>query len=439
MTKQANEFVTECKSSLARGVAVASDLLVDRAVGCYVYMTDGQAYLDLASGIGVTSTGHCHPTVVKAVQEQAAKISHAQVNMFYHQPMLQLVQRLRSKVPPSLDTFFFWNSGSEAVEAAVKLARQATNKQNIIVFSGGHHGRTIGAMALTSSKSIFSAGFGPLMSGVHTVDFPYEFRCPAKDHAPCHTGQHCVDETLRQLELLLQQRTAPEETAAILLEPVLGEGGYVPAPPGFFQALRTFCDRHNILMIVDEVQTGFGRTGKMFAIEHWPGVEPDILVMAKGIASGYPLSAIVSRKALMDQQPPGSMGGTYAGNAVACAAALATLDVFEEERLLENVNQRSEQMFKELREKIPPLLPESIQLDIRGLGLMIGLEFRNAPTGFATRITKEAREQHHMIIITASVYETLRMIPPLIISESEVTDAINRLAESIRAAVQAMV
>ncbi|KAI8334622.1 pyridoxal phosphate-dependent transferase, partial [Chlamydoabsidia padenii] len=395
---------------LGKGITVASDLVVDRAQQCIITMTNGQDYLDMTSGIGVASTGHCHPTVVKAVQEQVSKMSHAQINLFYHTPLLTLMDRLRPYTAP-LDTFCFNNSGSEAVESAVKLARHATKKQNIIVFNGGHHGRTIGALALTGSKTMFSAGFGPLMSGVYYVDYPYPFRCPAAAFEG-HDSDHCVKEVMRQLETLLKQRCHPDDTAAVLIEPVLGEGGYVPAPKGFFQALRSFCDKYKILMIADEVQTGFGRTGKMFAIEHWDTV-PDILVMAKGIASGYPLSGIVAKRELMDLQPPGSMGGTFVGNIVSVAAAVATLDVFEQEHILQNVQDQSTQAFTLLSQRLQQVPASLGPIDIRGLGLMIGLEFAGAPPGFAAKVVQHARDHEHLLLLTASIYETIRLIPPL--------------------------
>ncbi|KAI8073944.1 pyridoxal phosphate-dependent transferase [Gongronella butleri] len=426
-------LVHETKDHLGHGIAVASDLLVDHASGCQVYMTNGQAYLDLTSGIGVTSTGHCHPTVVKAVQAQACKISHSQINMFYSQPLLTLIQRLK-RYTGSLDTFCFNNSGSEAVESAIKLARHATKRPNIIVFEGGHHGRTLGALALTGSTTIFSAGFGPLMSGVYYVSYPNPFHCSSKAR-PGHTNEHCIQFVMNQLDNLFKQRCPPNDVAAILIEPVLGEGGYVPAPPGFFQCLRAVCDAHGILLIADEVQTGFGRTGRMFAMEHW-GVEPDILVMAKGIASGYPLSAIAARKALMDTQPSGSMGGTYVGNVIACAAAVATLTVFEQEKLLSNVQARSAELLLRLRDELPHVLPSTIEVDIRGLGLMVGLEFAGAPVGFAERVTQYARDNHRLLLLTASIYETLRLIPPLIIDQTTLDDAITRLIAAVQDVVQ---
>ncbi|CAO3608396.1 unnamed protein product [Mucor hiemalis] len=350
--------------------------------------------------------------------------------------MLDLIDGLLPKMPsPKLDTFFFWNSGSEAVEAAVKVARHATKKQNIIVFQGSYHGRTFGTMALTTSKTIYSAGFSPLMPGVHVAPYPYFQQWAAHKADPeKFTAEWCGEEALHQLELLLKQRSDPKDTAAILIEPVQGEGGYVVPPQNFLKGLRKICDKHNILLIADEVQSGFGRTGKMFAVEHFD-VVPDILVMAKGIASGYPLSCIVSRKDIMDLQPPGSMGGTYAGNAISCAAAKATLQVFEDEKLLDNCNARSEQFFSGLKSKIPALLPEGITVDIRGKGLMIGVEFMGVPYGFANSVASEALKLD-TILLTTSIYETLRLIPPLNITKEETDLALEKVVASVAAAVE---
>ncbi|CAO3646254.1 unnamed protein product [Cunninghamella blakesleeana] len=424
------------KRHIARGIGRSTELVIEKAKGTYVWSVEGKKYLDLTTGIGVTNTGHCHPTVVKAVQDQAANLSHGQVNIFFQKPMLDLIEGLTPKMPhPSLDTFFFWNSGSEAVEAAVKLARHATKKQNIIVFQGSYHGRTMGTMALTTSKTIYGKGFGPLMPGVHVCAYPYfqQWACHQADPVK-FDADWCGKEALHQLELVLKQRSDPEDTAAVLIEPVQGEGGYVVPPKNFMQGLREICDKNNILLICDEVQSGFGRTGKMFAVEHFD-VRPDIMVMAKGIASGYPLSGIVSRKELMDTQAPGSMGGTYSGNAIACAAANATLKVFEEENILENCNARSEQFFSTLREKVPSLLPKDIKVDIRGLGLMIGIEFLNAPKGFANDVAQEAFKLD-TIVLTTSIYETLRLIPPLNITKEETDLALERIVASIEAAAK---
>ncbi|KAI7896109.1 pyridoxal phosphate-dependent transferase [Mucor mucedo] len=430
------KFVQFGKTHIARGIGRSTELVIDKAKGTYVYAVDGKKYLDLSTGIGVTNTGHCHPTVVKAVQEQAGNLAHGQVNIFFQKPMLELIEGLLPRMPsPKLDTFFFWNSGSEAVEAAIKVARHATKKQNIIVFQGSYHGRTFGTMALTTSKTIYAAGFSPLMPGVHVAPYPYFQQWSAHKADPeKFDADWCGDEALHQLELLLKQRSDPEDTAAILIEPVQGEGGYVVPPKNFLAGLRKICDKHNILLICDEVQSGFGRTGKMFAVEHF-GIVPDILVMAKGIASGYPLSAIVSRKEIMDKQPPGSMGGTYSGNAIACAAAKATLQVFDDEKLLDNCNVRSEQFFKGLRSKIPALLPEGVTCDIRGKGLMIGIEFMGVPKGFANNVATEALNLD-TILLTTSIYETLRLIPPLTITEEETNLALERVVASVAAAVE---
>ncbi|KAI9365773.1 pyridoxal phosphate-dependent transferase [Pilaira anomala] len=424
------------KKHIARGIGRSTELVISKAKGTYVYTVEGKKYLDLSTGIGVTNTGHSHPTVVKAVQEQAANLVHGQVNIFFQKPMLDLIQGLLPRMPsPKLDTFFFWNSGSEAVEAAVKIARHATKKQNIIVFQGSYHGRTFGTMALTTSKTIYSAGFSPLMPGVHVAPYPYFQQWAAHKADPKKfDADWCGEEALQQLELCLKQRSDPQDTAAILIEPIQGEGGYVVPPKNFLAGLRKICDKHNILLICDEVQSGFGRTGKMFAVEHFD-VVPDILVMAKGIASGYPISAVVSRKEIMDKQPPGSMGGTYSGNAISCAAANATLKVFDDEDLLKNCNVRSEQFFKGLKSKLPGLLPEGVTCDIRGKGLMIGIEFMGVPYGFASSVASEALK-NDTILLTTSIYETLRLIPPLNITEEETDLALERVTASVAAAVE---
>src|SRR5512141_2480032 len=338
--------------------------VADRAEGSYIYTSDGRKLLDFTCGIGVTNTGHCHPKVVEAIREQAGLFVHAQANIVIHKPMLQLIEELRTIVPPSIDGFFFSNSGAEAVEGAVKLARAATGKQNVIVFSGSFHARTAGTMALTTSKTIYRAGFGPLPSGVFVAPFPYAFRLGMSD-------EQASAYALEQLEYLLASQTAPRETAAILIEPVLGEGGYVVPPVSFMKGLREICDRHGILLIFDEVHSGFGRTGKWFALEHF-GVVPDIITAAKGLASGMPLSGVFSRTDLMKKWETGSHGGTYGGNAVACAAGVASIQAMREENMLANAAERGIQLMTGLRK----FQEEYSQIgDVRGKGLMIGTEF----------------------------------------------------------------
>ena len=330
---------------------------------------------------------------------------------------------------PSLDTFFFWNSGSEAVEAAVKLARQATKKQNIVVMQGSYHGRTFGTMAMTRSKTVYGQNYGPLMPGVFAVPFPYCKQCSIATHSEGRFNyENCCMDPVLQLELLLKRETAPSDTAAIFIETVLGEGGYVPPPKGYLERVREICDKNGILMVIDEVQCGFGRTGKMFAIEHF-GVRPDILVMAKGIANGFPLSGIVSRKELMDTQKPGSMGGTYAGNAVACAAAVAVAKAFREERILENVNARGAELRGVLdAAKEDPKTGKMIY-DVRGLGLMLALECMPGK-GYASKIQTKCMEKD-MLLLTTSIYDTLRFIPPLNITKEDMARGCEIIKEAI--------
>lgn len=391
--------------------------VIERGEGAYLYMDDGSRYLDFTCGIGVTNTGHCHPRVVEAVQAQAAKLLHGQMNIHYHQPVLQLVEALQGIVPPHLDGFFFSNSGAEAIEGAVKLARAATGRPNVIVFQGSFHGRTVGTMSLTTSKTIYRAGYQPLMPGVFVAPFPYGYRY---GWSPDQTRDWC----LAELDHLLHTQTAPDETAAILIEPVLGEGGYVVPPPGFLEGLREIADQHGILLIFDEIQSGFGRTSKWFGFEHW-GAQPDIVVIAKGLASGLPLSGVLAPLSLMEKWPAGSHGGTYGGNVVACAAAAATIAVIQDEKLLDNAAERGLQLVSGLR-----ALQEEFPLigDVRGLGLMVGVEFSKAdgkPAKEAAGGVVNACIENNLLLLTCGTYgNTVRFIPPLIASESQINDAL---------------
>eukprot|EP00462_Mataza_sp_D1_P005539 CAMPEP_0175120988 /NCGR_PEP_ID=MMETSP0087-20121206/921_1 /TAXON_ID=136419 /ORGANISM="Unknown Unknown, Strain D1" /LENGTH=402 /DNA_ID=CAMNT_0016402485 /DNA_START=83 /DNA_END=1292 /DNA_ORIENTATION=- len=389
-------------------------MMMTRGEGCYVYDEHGNKHLDFTSGIGVTGTGHCHPTVVKAVQRQAESLAHGQVNIAFHEPMLRLIERLLPVTPEGLDSFFFWNSGAEAVEAAVKIARAFTGRPNIVVQQGGYHGRTFGTMALTTSKAELLTPLG----GVFVMPSPYSTHlgCPGM------SGQDMADFCISQLQLLLAQQTAPGETAAVLVEPVLGEGGYVFPPSSYLQQLKAVCEQHGMLLIADEVQSGFGRTGKMFAVEHY-GVVPDLLVMAKGLASGYPLSGVAGRQEVMHSLEGGSLGGTYAGNAVACAAAVATLDVFEQEGVLANVQARGRQLVSGLH-RIADKHPASCVKEIRGKGLMVGMEFDSKGRGHVGKHIAEECRKNNMLLLTTSIFDTIRFIPALTVSEEEVNQAL---------------
>jgi len=406
------------------------NFVADHAEGSYIYTDDGRKFLDFTCGIGVTNTGHCHPKVVEAIREQAGNFIHAQANIVIHKPMLQLVEELRKITPPSIDSYFFANSGAEALENAVKLARVATGRQNVIVFSGSFHGRSSGTMALTTSKTVYRTGFGPLPSGVFVSPFPYAFRLKM-------TEAEASEYALEQLEHLLASQTAPKETAAILIESVLGEGGYVVPPKSFMKGLREICDRHNILLIFDEVQSGFGRTGKWFAFEHFE-VEPDIITAAKGIASGMPLSGVFASTDLMLKLDVGSIGGTYGGNAIACAAGVATIRAMREENMLENATERGIQLMTGLRK----FQEEYSQIgDVRGKGVMIGTEFVvDGRADKAKPMVKEIihrAEEKGLLLLSCGTYDnTLRWIPPINVTSEQINDGLRIFGESLREVVK---
>jgi len=406
------------------------NFVADRAEGSYIYTEDGRKLLDFTCGIGVTNTGHCHPKVVEAIREQAGLFLHAQANLVIHKPMLQLIEELRTIVPPSIDSFYFANSGAEAVENAIKIARIATGRQNVIVFSGSFHGRTAGTMVLTTSKTVYRTGFGPLPSGVFVAPFPYAFRLKM-------TEAEASEYALEQLEYLLASQTAPKETAAILVESVLGEGGYVVPPKSFMKGLREICDRHKIMLIFDEVQSGFGRTGKWFAFEHFE-VVPDIITAAKGLASGMPLSGVFTRTDIMLKLDVGSIGGTYGGNAVACAAGVATIHALRDDKMLENAQERGIQLMTGLR-KYQEEYPEIG--DVRGLGLMIGTEFIvDGRADKAKQLVKDvihAAEEKGLLLLSCGTYDnTLRWVPPLNATSEQINDGLKIFGESLKEVIK---
>ena len=383
-----------------------------RGEGVYLYDADGNRYMDFTSGIGVTNTGHAHPKVVRAIQQQAEKLIFGQMNIVIPPPAVALAEGLNRVTPDPIDTFFFSNSGAEAVEASVKLARQATGKRNIIVFQGSFHGRTAQTMAMTTSKYIYRHHYQPLPAGVFVAPYPYAYFYGWDEET---TTDFC----LKQLDYLLHGQTPPDETAAFVIEPVLGEGGYVPAPVGFLQALRQIADEHGILLVADEVQSGFGRTGKFWAFEH-AGIVPDIVVMAKGMGSGMPISGIGASRALMEKWEPGTHGGTYGGGAaVSLAAAVATLDVLQSEGLVENAAARGEQLLAGLRalqQQYPAIG------DVRGRGLMVATEFKDAATAKAVQ---KACLEENLLLLTCGTYGTvIRWIPPLVVRAEEIDTAL---------------
>jgi 4-aminobutyrate aminotransferase len=411
-----------------------TNLVVDHGEGSWLVTPEGDRYLDYTSGIGVTNTGHAHPRVVAAIQAQAAKLLHGQQNIVYHEAGLRLHERLGRLLPGGPWSAFLSNSGAEAVEAAVKLARVATGRPAIIAFRYGFHGRTAQTMALTAAKDVYRGAFEPLPGSIYHASYPYCYRAPGGAHDP----SACTCDWEAQLDLLFHQLVFPDRVAAIIVEPVIGEGGYLVPPPGFLPRLREITRQHGILLIADEVQTGFGRTGEIFAVRHWD-VEPDILVMAKGIASGMPLSGILARTEIMNRMPPGSHGGTFGGNVVSCAAANATLDVIEDEGLIANARERGAQFLDGLRRITAGRAAVG---DVRGLGLMVALEFvkpgagdGRVPDAALTKRVQQACFDRKLLLLTAGTYvNVVRIIPPLVTTAEEVDLALVIIAEALDAA-----
>jgi 4-aminobutyrate aminotransferase len=404
-----------------------TDLQVASGRGSTVTTVDGVDHLDLTSGIGVVNTGHCHPTVVEAVREQAGRFLHAQVNCYRHDRLEPLAARLAELTPAGIERFFFANSGAEATEAAVKLAKQATGKPNVVVFQGSFHGRTHLTMAMTTSKSVYRAGHAPLPSGVLVAPFPYTFLTGEDEDT-------AVARCLREFDLLLATQTSPAEVAAVVIEPVLGEGGYVPAPRAFLEGLVERCRAHGMLFVADEVQTGFGRTGELFCIDHHD-LHPDVLVLAKGIASGFPMSAVGASAELMDRWPVGSHGGTYGGNPMGCAAALATIDVLTAPGFLDHARARGEQLLaglERLRARHAAIAEN------RGLGLMLATELvdgdgRPDPVRTAAVLRHLVTEERVVVMSCGPYGSTVRWIPPLVVTEAEVDRAIEAFDRALAA------
>jgi 4-aminobutyrate aminotransferase len=391
-------------AQLSQILKQATGVVAARGEGVLLYDEDDRRYLDFTAGIGVTSTGHCHPRVVEAAQHQVGTLIHGQYTTVLHRPLLTLVDRLGEVLPTGLDRVFFANSGSEAIEAALRLSRQATGRPNVIVFHGGFHGRTVAAGSMTTSGTKFRSGFSPLMAGVHVSPFP----------DPGHFGwpvEQATDFALSQLDYVLQTLSAP--------------------------GLRERADAYGILLVLDEVQTGFGRTGKFWGHEHFQDqsdVRPDILVTAKGLASGFPLSGIAASSDLMAKGWPGSQGGTYGANAVSCAAAVATLDVIREEHLVENSAERGAQ----LKEALQMVADKHDQItDVRGLGLMIGNEFRSAdgkPDGLTAAAVQQEAAKRGLLLLTCGAWtQVVRFIPALVVTADQIDEAAGIWADAVSA------
>ena len=423
---KARALIKRDSSVISPSYPRGNPFVMDHGRGCEVWDVDGNRFLDFAAGIAVAATGHSHPKVVKAIQEQAEKFIHISSD-YYHEQWIILAEKLNEIAPfEEAAVSFMTNSGTEAVETAIKLARYHTGRTNFIGFTGAFHGRTMGAVTFTASKPTYHRGFYPLMNGVVHAPFPNPYR-PILDR---QSGEDYGETVVRYIEAeILGHILPPEEVAGILVESIQGEGGYVVPPPGFFPALRELCDKHKILLICDEVQCGMGRTGKWWAIEHFD-VEPDIITIAKGVASGMPLGACVARQSVMDW-PRGAHGNTYGGNPLACAAALATIDLIETE-YMENaavVGQYTQDALCEIMARHASIG------DVRGIGLMIGVEFvkdhkNKAPADeLCNRVVELAFERG--LILLSCGKSVIRVSPPLSVTKPEIDEGLAIFEEAV--------
>ena len=396
--------------------------------GHRLYDTDGKAYLDFANGIAVTVLGHQHPAVSAAIHAQVDRLIGPTGAIGYAEPVVRLASMLAGTLPDPIDTVFFLNSGSEAIEGALKLARRSTGRPAIIAFQGGFHGRTLGAASVTTSSLNYRVGYEPLLPSIYFTPFPAAWRDFGGDEAAA--SEAC----LAALRRLTSSTVPPSAVAAVLIEPVLGEGGYHPAPPAFLRGLRAFCDEHGILLIADEVQTGYGRTGRMWAFEH-AGIVPDVVCIAKAVANGLPLSALATSRALQERWGKGAHGSTYGGNPVACAAGIAVLETIEQEGLIENAARRGAELTAGLRS----MMAEDERIgDVRGLGLMIGVELvsdrkSRRPDGeLANRVQARAADLGLLVLTCGPEHQVIRWIAPLNVSAAEVAEGLELFGEALR-------
>ena len=407
-----------------RGITSSHPIAADRARGSELWDTNGRRYIDFAGGIGVMNVGHAHPRVMQAVRDQLEKATHTSFQVVQYESYLRLAQRLCEAAPIAGDKkAIFFSTGAEAIENAVKIARAATGREAVISFRGAFHGRTLLALSLTGSVQPYKQNFGPYAAEVYQTPFPYSYR-----------GWN-TEAALADLGNLLESEVGPKRVAAIVIEPVLGEGGFVPAPFDFMQKLRELCDRHSILLIADEIQTGFGRTGKLFAVEH-SRVEPDLMTVAKSLAAGFPLSAVVGKAAAMDAPDPGGLGGTYGGNPVACAAGLAVMDVMRDEKLPD----RAARIGSVVEERMRTWATENELVgEVRGLGAMMGMELvrdretKQPADSETAKILAAAREKGLIILRCGVHHNVIRTLMPLTIPDEQLEEGLDILGAALGA------
>ena len=406
------------------------NLPVVRAEGLYLYGLDGKRYIDFMSAFGVVNVGHNHPAVIAAAREQMEKQVHGAVGVTLHESVLRLAALLPEILPGHLDMFFFGNSGSEAVEGSIKLARNVTKRPGIIAFMGGFHGRTYGAASLTASKAVYRIGLDPFVAGVYHVPYADPYHSPHPDEP-----ERCVDESINSLEIALKRLVAPSQVAAIIVEPVQGEGGYIVPPREFLVRLREICTEKDMLLILDEVQSGFGRTGEWFAAQAFH-VEPDIMAVAKGIASGFPLGAVCAHQELMSRWEPTVHGTTFGGNPVSCAASIATIETIKREGMLQNARESGLYLLSRLKEL---KATHPVVGDARGLGLMTALEFivpgsdREPNPAAAKAFLNESLSRGMLMYPCGSAGHSVRLAPPLNVTRSQIDEAMKIAGESLDA------
>jgi 4-aminobutyrate aminotransferase len=424
---RSSELIERDRATVAGSIYRYTDIAFQRGEGVYLYDFEGRSYLDFVAGIATMNVGHGHPAVVEAICEQARMLIHGACHVGYMEPYVELLESLKAVAPGVLQNGkgILVNSGSEAVETGIKLARYVTNRLMILAFTDSFHGRAMGALALTASSTSYRQRLTSLLTGVHHTPYPYCYRCPLKHQSRETCGLACLNLVERALETVLP----PQDLAGIIVEPIAGEGGYIVPPDGFLQGLREICDRHGALLITDEVQTGLGRTGKMFAMEHWD-VVPDVICLAKALGGGLPLGAILARADLVDAWPPAAQGTTFGGNPVACRAGLATLRIVQDEGLMARavaVGAYIQGRFREAQAGLP------IIGDVRGKGLMVGVELINADGSPADEVVKAVMKDSRAggIVLTKCGASTLRFAPPLIITQEQAKEGVDIVLETL--------
>jgi 4-aminobutyrate aminotransferase / (S)-3-amino-2-methylpropionate transaminase / 5-aminovalerate transaminase len=430
---KSRELLARRQQFVARGVSSYTSVFAAKAEGAIIEDVDGNRYIDFAGGIGTMNIGHARPEVTRAIAEQAAKFTHTCFSVMMYEPYVDLAERIVKLAPGDFPKkALFFNSGAEAVENAVKIARWATGRQAIIVFDNAFHGRTLMTMTMTSKVKPYKYGFGPYAPEVYRAPFPYPYRMNMTDQ---EASAFCISE----LERMFSGDVAPEQVAAIVIEPVQGEGGFMVAPPGFLRALKAVCEKYGILFVADEIQSGFCRTGRMFAVEH-DGVAPDLMIIAKSMGAGMPISGVVGRADIMDAPPPGTLGGTYSGNPVACAAALAVLDLFEQDDYAarsREIGHAVTARFLKLQERFPMIG------DVRGLGGMVAMELvkdrtTKEPDSHAASDVLAAAHHRGLLLIKAGMYDNvLRVLVPLSVTDEQLQEGLDIFEDAFATVAEA--